>query len=339
MNFRRIFLALAIMALPIMVSAQNERPRNWIIGAGGGLNIGYDGKDYLGREDSHSGNGTAVDAYIGKYFNNTLGARVGYQSLGLSDQYIIYGKDDYSYIHGDILFRLWDFLVPYVHGGYAKVESGKFAGGAGLMTPIKLGRRVSVVPDLKFTAFDGSIFPEGEGFGRNVSGTLGLQLALGKVGTKAVEEVVEPIPVPVIAPKPEPKPEPKVEPEPEPEPVKPTVEDINKTFRADALFDFDSSKLRPESVNILDKAVDWLNEFPTVTGVIEGHTDSVGTDAYNQGLSERRAKAVYDYLVSKGIDASRLSWKGFGESKPVATNETAEGRQLNRRIVLVLDEE
>jgi OOP family OmpA-OmpF porin len=70
---------------------------------------------------------------------------------------------------------------------------------------------------------------------------------------------------------------------------------------------------------------------------VGGHTDSVGTDAYNQGLSERRAMAVKDYLVGKGVDGSRLSSMGYGESSPVASNDTADGRALNRRVELNLN--
>ena len=340
MSIKRILLAAAALVIATATFAQNERPTNWFLGAGGGLNIGFDGKDYISRPESHSGNGTALDVYLGKYFNNTLGFRAGYQGLTISDQYTNYGKLDYSYIHGDLLLRLKEFLVPYIHAGYASVEKGNLAGGAGLMAPIKLGKRVAVVPDFKFTAFNGNTMPVGEGLGRNFSGTLGLRIILGKVDSKPEPEVI-PEPIPVVVPKPEPKPEP--EPEPVTEEPKPTVqeavEEINKSFRADALFDFDSSEIRPDAIPILDKAVAWLNEFPTVKGTIEGHTDNRGTDEYNQGLSERRAKAVYDYLVDKGINRFRLSWKGFGESRPVATNETDEGRQLNRRIELVLDEE
>jgi OOP family OmpA-OmpF porin len=73
---------------------------------------------------------------------------------------------------------------------------------------------------------------------------------------------------------------------------------------------------------------------PAATGVIEGHTDSNGADAYNQRLSEQRAKAVRDYMVSMGIDPARLEAKGYGESQPVADNATPEGRAQNRRVVL-----
>ena len=67
---------------------------------------------------------------------------------------------------------------------------------------------------------------------------------------------------------------------------------------------------------------------------IGGHTDSVGSDSYNQKLSEQRAKAVCDYLISQGVDKARLSYKGYGESEPIATNETEAGRQRNRRVEL-----
>ena len=90
-----------------------------------------------------------------------------------------------------------------------------------------------------------------------------------------------------------------------------------------------------ESLAILDQAVDTLKRYPNVRVEVAGHTDSVGTDQYNQGLSERRARIVYDYLTSHGIDSSRLSGPvGFGESKPLDTNSTKEGRARNRRTEL-----
>jgi OOP family OmpA-OmpF porin len=88
-----------------------------------------------------------------------------------------------------------------------------------------------------------------------------------------------------------------------------------------------------DSVAILDQAVDTLNRYPQVKIEIDGYTDSVGTDQYNQGLSERRANIVNQYLTSHGIDSSRItSVKGFGETNPIDTNETAAGRQRNRRV-------
>jgi len=92
------------------------------------------------------------------------------------------------------------------------------------------------------------------------------------------------------------------------------------------------------SVQILDEAVDTLKRYPNIHVEVDGHTDSVGSDAYNQKLSERRAKGVYDYLIAHGIEASRVDGpKGFGESAPIDTNDTAEGRQRNRRTELKVE--
>jgi len=101
-------------------------------------------------------------------------------------------------------------------------------------------------------------------------------------------------------------------------------------------FDFDKSTLRPEAKVILDEAAALLNKHERVVVEVAGHTDSTGSDAYNQGLSERRANAVRDYLVEKGVRASRLTAKGYGESMPVASNDTKEGRAENRRVELIV---
>ena len=100
-------------------------------------------------------------------------------------------------------------------------------------------------------------------------------------------------------------------------------------------FDFDKSTLRPDAVAILDEAVAILSKYAELKVEVAGHTDSVGAEVYNQGLSERRARVVYDYLTGHGIDASRLVGPhGFGESKPIDSNDTKEGRANNRRTEL-----
>jgi OOP family OmpA-OmpF porin len=106
------------------------------------------------------------------------------------------------------------------------------------------------------------------------------------------------------------------------------------TFRLEVLFETNSDRLTPASMAYLDQVATRLNDLPNVTGVIEGHTDNVGSDANNKGLSERRAKTVRDYLVSKGVAGSRLQSEGLGESKPIADNATEAGRAQNRRVVL-----
>ncbi|MDT8320257.1 MAG: OmpA family protein [Xanthomonadales bacterium] len=101
-------------------------------------------------------------------------------------------------------------------------------------------------------------------------------------------------------------------------------------------FDFDKATLRPEAKVILNEAAALLQTHERVVVEVAGHTDSIGTESYNQGLSERRAKAVLEYLVEKDVKASRLKARGYGESMPVASNDTNEGRAENRRVELIV---
>lgn len=98
------------------------------------------------------------------------------------------------------------------------------------------------------------------------------------------------------------------------------------------LFDFDSAKITPKADALIQNAVHVLKLNPTLTIAVEGHTDSKGSDAYNQKLSERRANAVKSEIVRLGISPSRLTTVGYGESKPVDTNDTDQGRAYNRRV-------
>nr|PZN61846.1 MAG: hypothetical protein DIU62_12980 [Pseudomonadota bacterium] len=110
------------------------------------------------------------------------------------------------------------------------------------------------------------------------------------------------------------------------------------TMRLEVHFDTNSATIKPESYPELDRMITFLLQtVPSATGVIEGHTDSSGSDEYNLRLSQRRAEAVMKYLVDGGVPASRLRAQGFGESQPVADNSTPEGRAQNRRVVLRRD--
>ncbi len=104
------------------------------------------------------------------------------------------------------------------------------------------------------------------------------------------------------------------------------------TYAADAFFDFDKSVLKPEGKAKLDDLVSKVKSINLEVIIAVGHTDSIGTDAYNQKLSVRRAEAVKAYLVSKGIEKNRVYTEGKGEKQPVADNRTAEGRAKNRRV-------
>lgn len=102
-------------------------------------------------------------------------------------------------------------------------------------------------------------------------------------------------------------------------------------------FDFDKSVIRPDAVPVLNEAVETLKAAGGIAVIVEGHTDSVGSDAYNQELSHRRADAVGQYLVQHGIPANRITTEGFGESRPVASNDTGDGRSQNRRVELRIE--
>lgn len=113
-------------------------------------------------------------------------------------------------------------------------------------------------------------------------------------------------------------------------------EGIEVTFDSGLLFDFDSDRIKPEAAKNLQELAKSLNKFGTSNLMIVGHTDSQGEDAYNMGLSVRRANAASAYLQSQGVPASRISTAGRGESEPVASNDTDAGRQQNRRVEVAI---
>lgn len=178
-------------------------------------------------------------------------------------------------------------------------------------------------------------------------------------------KVAAPVPVVAAAPVAAP-PAPVVEPEPAPAPLPPPAppappadddqdgvpnttdkcpttpandkvdaEGCSLTIRLQVYFDNDSGKLKPESTAELERVVAFMQAVPTAAGELQGHTDSVGKDSYNLALSQKRAESVKAWMVDKGIDPSRITAKGYGESQPVASNDTAEGRAENRRVLFV----
>ena len=114
--------------------------------------------------------------------------------------------------------------------------------------------------------------------------------------------------------------------------VRQTENEIAVTLKNDILFDYGKSTLSSQAKETLDKAVELLNKLPNRTLVVEGHTDSSGSDEFNMALSEKRAQAVYDYMNAQGLNIKSVSYKGYGETRPVADNSTKEGRVANRRV-------
>jgi outer membrane protein OmpA-like peptidoglycan-associated protein len=107
----------------------------------------------------------------------------------------------------------------------------------------------------------------------------------------------------------------------------------------DVLFETDEANLQPGAAATMDRLADFMNEYPDRNVLIEGHTDARGSETYNIGLSERRARAVREAMVDRGIATERIQVRGLGESYPVASNESSSGMQQNRRVEIVISDE
>ena len=135
-----------------------------------------------------------------------------------------------------------------------------------------------------------------------------------------------------------------VVPDPESTPTPAPISSLEKTlltkkrisFSAAVLFDSGKADLRAEAYAEIDQLLEFMVKYPGIRIGVAGHTDDVGTETSNQDLSARRARAVVDYLLRKGIPESRLDWKAFGETRPVAENSTEAGRQQNRRVECII---
>lgn len=123
-----------------------------------------------------------------------------------------------------------------------------------------------------------------------------------------------------------------------PEPTAEVISELNE-YSKTVLFDFNKATIRTESEDALQSIVDIMNEYPQTIFHIEGHTDSIGSESYNEKLSRERAASVETWLSEHGVPANRLTSEGYGESRPIATNSTDAGRQENRRVEISLDKD
>ena len=340
MKIKRFVITMLALAAGLTAFAQETEyvQYNWFAGIGGGVNISWDGERFADRPGSHVGAGHAADVYLGKWINDIAGFRVGWQGLTTSDQYVDFAKKKLMYAHADVLVRLHRSFIPYVHAGYMKIDQGTAAGGLGLMFPIYLGKVVRIVPDFRYAIFpNAAINREGNKSGRigpgsNLSATIGLAFNLGGklvpktvyVDRESIKYVDKPYAVhdTVYVTRPD---------------IGGKTQEVNEFLQNTTLFEFDSFKITEEAKLGLDRVVDWMKRYPKVTAKVDGHTDNIGTEAYNQELSEKRAKAIVDYLVDKGIASNRLSYEGHGYSQPVGDNNTWLGRHQNRRIEITFN--
>ena len=209
-------------------------------------------------------------------------------------------------------------LRPYVSAGVAHQSIGQATrGGRDHSTFANVGTGVKYYFTENFFAkasVDGMYNIDADEAEWMAGVGVGLNFGGGARQVAAVEPTPEPAPAPIVD----------TEPEPAPEVVR---------VELDVKFDFDKSRVREESYSDIKNLADFMQQYPQTTTVVEGHTDSVGTDQYNQRLSERRAEAVRNVLVNEyGVQGNRVNSVGYGESRPVADNSTEEGRQINRRV-------
>jgi OOP family OmpA-OmpF porin len=365
---------LTIIASALLISqlAQAEDDWNnpewansaWYIGAGGGRTKSNIDQDRLIRSLINGGatsvvfnsdeRDTGYKIFLGKQLNKNFALEGGYFDLGkfgfnaittppgtlngnvtfrgvnldllgqlpLSERFSVYGRVGATYIKSNANFsgdRL--FAVPN-----ANPSERKFNPKVGLGMEYKFTEALAVRGEVERYRVNDAVRNRGDVDFYSVS----LVYKLGKPASKpyvAPERAPDPAPAPIVqntAPTPPP-----VQPAPAPVPVSEKV-----SFAAEALFDFDKSVLKPQGQTALDDLLVKLQGMNTEVMVTVGHTDSVGSDTYNQKLSVRRAEAVKAYLVSKGIDPTRVYTEGKGEAQPVADNKTAEGRAKNRRVTV-----
>ena len=298
--------------------------------------------------DDGWGLGVAFGKALNEKWNAEFGVRYNTMDLdagGDIDQYSL-GLDGLYFFNRNPSFAPYAVMgLGYLRSEASTDNDNSLMGNVGLGFMKQLSDDVSLRADARYRLATNNL----AGTTKNEFGdwliNIGLNIALGPKP--------QPAPAAKPAPAPEPQPAPVAKPAPAPEPVKaaePAPAPAAKTGPAGELekakpgdvvvllhgvnFEFDSAKLRPDAVKILDDAVDVLKRRQDIKVDVVGHTCSIGTDAYNQGLSERRAKAVYDYFTGHGIAAERLGSKGMGESRPAFSNATRDGRAKNRRVEL-----
>ncbi|MDP3816956.1 OmpA family protein [Pseudomonas sp.] len=279
---------------------------------------GFAKKEIFDSARDFKNNGNLFGGSVGYYLTDDVELRLGYDEVHNAR-----GEDGRN-IKGsntalDALYHFnnaGDALRPYVSAGFSDQSIGQsgrgerngstFAnvgGGAKYFFTDNFYARAGVEAQYNIDQGDTEWAPS-VGIGMNFGG-----------GSKPVAEVVEAAPAPVA----------------EPVAAEEPVELVR--VELDVKFDFDKSSVKEESYGDIKNLADFMKQYPQTTTVVEGHTDSKGTDAYNQNLSERRANAVRDVLVNQyGVEAGRVNAAGYGEARPVADNATDTGRAVNRRV-------
>lgn len=303
--------------------------------------VNYTFADSDRRSDDDWGIGVALGKPISRHWNLELalsgssldfdggGGEYDLLGLGVDALYLVNRDADFTPYGVVGLGALWTDIPGADDVGVAA------SAGVGVLK--RLTENIALRADARYRWDDNAAdaFNE-DNFGDWIIG-VGLTIALGKSAQAA------PPPQAAAEPMAQPEPAPAA---PEPAPAAPALQteqgaQLEQSQAGDVVvlpegvnFAFDSAQLRPDAVTVLDEAVTVLNRRSDIKVDVVGHTCNIGTEAYNQGLSERRAQSVYDYFVGNGIAADRLTTQGYGETRPAHSNDTPEGRAKNRRVEL-----
>jgi len=334
MNRSRILLVASSLAVVFAVPSARAAEPGLFVGIDGGASVPTN-KNYVA--EVHTGG--SANPFVGYMFNKYLGAE-GMLHFDFNppdnDHRGFPNENQFTTLFGGTVgprlsVPIGDMVDVYAlgMGGYYTGLSGRltqsapgFSVGGGVdynLTPqIAIGafgrwNRVYMSPRPKFLVYQD---PDANGPAdvRYVTAGLALKYSFAEPPKPA------PPPPPPVAQKPAPPP-----------PVK------KKIVLRSVHFDFNKATIRKDAIPVLDEAVNVLKDEGTVAVIVAGHTDSIGSDAYNMKLSRRRADAVRDYLVKHGIPAKRIRVEAFGKRNPVASNDTADGRAQNRRVELNLE--
>ncbi|MCX7078834.1 MAG: OmpA family protein [Pseudomonas sp.] len=263
-----------------------------------GVSIGY----FL--TDDVSVNATYEKDDYTRSNNNTGSQKIKGDHFGLKAQYhfLPVGSPVRPYVEGGVSHGSMTNVAADGHTGRDKSTFLTTGAGAKWYITDNLYARAGVEADYKLDNGRWDYAP-----------VIGLGVNFGGGNKPAAAPV--PAPVPVAA---------------EPEPEAPVAQVVR--VQLDVKFDFNKSVVKPNSYGDVKSLADFMKQYPNTTTVVEGHTDNVGPDAYNQKLSQRRADAVKQVLVKDGVSANRVHSVGYGKSRPVADNATDAGRAMNRRV-------
>ena len=344
MRFKSLLMLAASGLTMVAMQAHAVDDRMYLVPS-----IGYISPDGSRNADDGWGAGLGLGKALNENWN--LEAGVGYDTMdrnagGNYDQYSL-GVDALRFFNRNPEFSPYAVMgLGYLRTKIPGETDNSAMANLGLGFLRQLNDKVALRADARYRWNNNNL----SGISKNGFGdwlvTVGLQIALGEKPAPAPVAQPEPKPEPAVA---MPEPEPVAEPAPAPTPVAEPApqlkteqaKELDKAKPGDVVvilqgvnFEFDSAKLRPGAIEILNEAVTVLKHRSEIKVDIVGHTCNIGTKAYNQGLSERRAKSVYDFFVSHGIAADRLTTKGYGETRPAFSNATREGRAKNRRVEL-----